>query len=91
MKTTSNKKMSSNKKKTYKNEDYLFDKDNQTVPTFSFCDPVKTGFVYINHLGPRSSQKRLQKMSSVTKNRRIIPAIHKVGNHPVSVTDNILL
>ena len=30
-------------------------------------------------------------MLSVTENKRIIPAIHKVGNHPVSVADNILL
>ena len=35
--------------------------------------------------------KRLQEMSSVTENNRNIPAIHKVGNPPVSVTDNILL
>ena len=36
-------------------------------------------------------KKRLQEMLSVTENNRIIPAIHKVSNHPVSVTDNILL
>ena len=36
-------------------------------------------------------KKRLQEMSSVKENNRIIPAIHKVDNHPVSVTDNILL
>ena len=35
--------------------------------------------------------KRLQEMSSVTKNNRIIPIIHKVDNNQVSDTDNILL
>ena len=35
--------------------------------------------------------KRLMEMSSVIENNKIIPAIHKVSNHLVSVTDNILL
>ena len=40
------------------------------------------------HKGGRC-QKRLQQMSSVTENNRIIPALNKVGNHPVA--GNILL
>ena len=36
-------------------------------------------------------QKETSGNVSVTENTRIIPAIHKVGNNPVSVTDNILL
>ena len=37
------------------------------------------------------SAKGLQEMSSVTEYNRIISALHKDGNHTVSVTDNILL